>query len=204
MAPPPPIAPPVPIADPVRVSPPPSIAPPAGMAEQPFASRFEDVADPYEKRFLTIQADIQHCGVEMPDLSDVDAWEAKFAEKSIEDIDVAREMANAVADLRTVSRDILASAQQVRDQIESAQPDERKFIEHRAYLLALDAGIVDLIAGQAEELMAATDKIIKEKTARGEDANADTKSFAKIAGRARRDGKIEQFKFKIKEALGKY
>lgn len=198
------IADPIPVAPPVPIAPYPDIAPYPAIAKKPFAEKFEDVDDPGEREFLTIQEDIRHCGVEMPDPTDIEDYYAEFEQKSVKDVDTAHEMANAVAELRTVSREILEKAQATRETVADAKPEEKKFIENRAYLLALEAGIVDLIAGQTEELMTASSRIIKEKSEKSEDTRSEIKFFASEARRAKISGMIERFKFEVKKALGKY
>lgn len=179
-----------------------SVAPCPEIAERPFAKQFEDVLDPSEREFLIIAEDIRRCGVEPPDLSEAEEFYAKLAEKNIDDIDVAQEMANAVAGLRSVSRDKLAKAEEIRVKVADADPDDKKLIENRALLLALSANILDIRAREAEELMAASARITKEKAGKGEDTKSEIKFFASQARSAKISGIYERFKFEVQDKLG--
>lgn len=200
----------IPDAEPIPSATPPPIAKPSPIAEKPkiaerpFANKIEGTEDRNQREFLTIIQEVQHCGVELPDPSDTENYYAELAEKTVDDINLAHEIANAINGLRTISRAILARAKELNEKAAALKPDAKKATENRAIMMALDAAIIEHSARVTEERLAASVKIIDKKVESGEDAKNEVRFFANQARNTKISGMYEKFKYDVKRALSNY
>jgi hypothetical protein len=221
-----PVAPPVQIAPPVPVAPPVPIATPVPIGEGPRTQESSNRSQARKIEFRDRVERVKNCGVRRPNNDEIEAYYEALAEKRIEDVDLAREIAQAVAGLREASRKYLQESEETWESSEAVPtvqgvgPEfqkstremkaaidlmyEKSGLEISANIISGNAAMVEYDARGREEMMERLAQIIQEKREKGEDPRREIRQFASEARNARLAGVYENFKFEVRRALGRY